>query len=145
MPPPPHLKTLLHMIITNEFQFTCRAHYLSFMIRLDSGQSTNLIIKHSAICIVSKSNVVCKQFIHTKHESDQQNHAVCSKVSHVFLSKAILNALLRKISSLNLREPSYALNMVKTTKRNSNPQIPERPASKAHFKNVSDFNCFIKY
>ena len=51
----------------NEFQLTCKAHYLNFMIRLGSGQSTNLI-KHSAICIVS--NVICKQFNNKKHESD---------------------------------------------------------------------------
>ena len=47
------------------------------MIRLGSGQSTNLIIKHSAICIVT--NVICKQFNHTKHESDLWNNAVLSK------------------------------------------------------------------
>ena len=51
----------------NEFQLTCRAHYLNFVIRLGSGQSTNLI-KHSAICIVT--NEIYKQFNHTKHESD---------------------------------------------------------------------------
>ena len=48
------------------------------MIRLGSGQSTNLI-KHFAICIVIVTNEICKRFNHTKHESDLWNNAVLSK------------------------------------------------------------------
>ena len=68
------------------------------------------------------------------------------KVLHGLLSKAILKANSRKISSLNLKEErSYALLMVKTTQRNSNLQIPKPPASKANLKKISEFNCFIKH
>ena len=38
-----------------------------------------------------------------------------AKVLHEFLSRAILNAKLRKVLSLNLKEPSYALLMIKIT------------------------------
>ena len=70
-----------------------------------------------------------KQFNYTKHESD-----LSAKVLRGFLSKEILKAKSRKISSLNLKERSYALLMVKTTQRNSSLQIPEPPASKANLK-----------
>ena len=56
------------------------------------------------------------------------------KVLHGFLSKAILKAKSRKFSSLNLKERSYALLIVKTTQRSSSLQIPELSASKANFK-----------
>ena len=64
------------------------------------------------------------------------------KVLDGFLSKAILKAKSRKISSLNLKERSYALLVVKTTQRNSSLQIPEPPASKANLKKILTLTVF---
>ena len=70
--------TALHtlLMMTAEFMLSKRpvlrfTAALFFLLKLFSSHIyciTNLIIKHSAICIVS--NVICKQFNHTKYESD---------------------------------------------------------------------------